>query len=113
MTMLDQAISHLFTTCLMTSVLLFSAGAEPDAVERGRQILKDMCSKCHSIDKAGRSPHSGAPAFREIDVRVDLDEFTDRLRKGLHSGYKNMSSVRFTRDDARAIVAYLRSIQAP
>jgi hypothetical protein len=31
----------------------------------------------------------------------------------LHSSYKDMPSVRFAREDARAIIAYLRSIQAP
>ena len=94
-------------------ILADDARTQSDPVERGRQILAGMCSQCHSIDKAGKSPHAGAPAFREIDLRVDLDDFTDRLRKGLHSSYEGMPSVRFSREDARAIVAYLRSIQAP
>lgn len=104
---------HLLATCVAAIALCSPADAEIDDVQRGRQLLKEMCSQCHSIEKAGRSPLAGAPAFREIDVRIDLDELTERLREGLHSSYEGMPSMRFTRDDARAIVAYLRSIQAP
>lgn len=89
------------------------AQAQPDLVRRGHKILADLCSQCHAVDKTGRSPHAGAPAFREIDLRVDLDQFIEQLHKGLHSSYEKMPSVRFTRDEANAIVAYLRFIQAP
>jgi mono/diheme cytochrome c family protein len=98
---------------LAALALLSPASAQDNLVQRGRQILTEMCSQCHSIDKTGHSPLAGAPAFRDIDLRVDLDKFTDQLRQGLHSPYEDMPSVRFARDDARAIVAYLRSIQAP
>jgi mono/diheme cytochrome c family protein len=86
------------------------AGAQ-DMVERGQQILAGMCSQCHAIEQTGASPHAGAPAFRDLDQRLDLDEFTDRLREGLQSSHRDMPSVRFSRDDARAIVAYLRSLE--
>jgi mono/diheme cytochrome c family protein len=104
---------RLFLIFFVVFVLVDHASAQSDRVERGRQILTEMCSHCHSIEKTGASRHGGAPAFREIDIRLNLDEFTDQLRKGLHSSYQDMPSVRFSREDARAIVAYLRSIQAP
>jgi cytochrome c len=72
-----------------------------------------MCSRCHAIGKSGSSPHSPAPPFRALESRVDLDAFTVRLRTGLISGHPDMPMFRFTRDDARALTAYLRSIQAP
>ena len=59
------------------------------------------------------SPHTGAPVFRSIDDRIDLDKFADRLRAGLQSTHADMPSFRFSREDARAAVAYLRSIQGP
>jgi hypothetical protein len=37
----------------------------------------------------------------------------DRLREGLMSGHPDMPTFRFTREDARAFVLYLRSIQTP
>jgi mono/diheme cytochrome c family protein len=81
--------------------------------EQGRALAKRMCSACHAVGRRGKSPHVGAPAFRALDRRVELDTFTDRLREGLMSDHPDMPTFRFTREDARALVLYLRSIQAP
>ena len=81
--------------------------------ERGRALAERMCSQCHAIGKNGASPHVGAPAFRALDRRVDLDSFIERLREGLTVGHPDMPTFRFTREDARAFLLYLRSIQAP
>ena len=80
--------------------------------ERGRVLAQSMCSQCHAIGKSGESPHAGAPTFRALDRRVDLDSFMERLREGLTVGHPDMPTFRFTRKDARAFLLYLRSIQA-
>jgi mono/diheme cytochrome c family protein len=84
-----------------------------DDVERGRVLITELCGKCHAVGRTGASPHAGAPTFRSLDDHTDLDEFMDRLRTGLQSSHPDMPSFRFSRDDARAAVAYLRSIQGP
>jgi mono/diheme cytochrome c family protein len=81
--------------------------------QRGRALAERMCLQCHAIGKSGQSPHVGAPAFRALDRRVDLDPFMERLREGLTVGHPDMPTFRFTREDARAFLLYLRSIQAP
>jgi cytochrome c len=81
--------------------------------QRGRGLAERMCSQCHAIGRSGESPHAGAPAFRALDRRVDLDSFIERLREGLTVGHPDMPAFRFTREDARAFLLYLRSIQAP
>jgi cytochrome c len=108
-------IVRLAVICLL---LATSAGlaedSEPSPLERdGRALAERMCSECHAIDKSGQSPHVGAPAFRALDRRVDLDTFMDRLREGLMVGHPDMPTFRFTREDARALLLYLRSVQAP
>ncbi len=91
-----------------------SAGFAGDAPElRGRVLAERMCARCHAVDRSGRSPHIGAPVFRQLDRRLDLDAFMARLREGLMVGHPDMPMFRFTREDARAFVWYLRSIQAP
>jgi mono/diheme cytochrome c family protein len=70
-----------------------------------------MCASCHAIGKDGLSPHKGAPEFRHLDRRVDLDGFMERLREGITVGHPDMPDFRFTREDARAFVLYIRSIQ--
>lgn len=79
----------------------------------GRSLAEKMCAQCHAIGVSGLSPHIGAPPFRTLSRRVDLDTFASRLRDGLTSGHPDMPTFRFGREDARALTAYLRSIQAP
>jgi cytochrome c len=86
----------------------------PSPLERqGRALAERMCSECHAIGRSGQSPHANAPAFRALDRRLDLDGFMDRLREGLMVDHPDMPTFRFTREDARAFLLYLRSIQAP
>jgi mono/diheme cytochrome c family protein len=70
-----------------------------------------FCAECHAVSAADASPHAQAPAFRVLDRRVNLDTFFQRLREGVTSGHPDMPTFRFARDDARAFIAYLRSIQ--
>ncbi|MBI1205617.1 MAG: c-type cytochrome [Rhodopseudomonas sp.] len=98
---------------LMGSALLLSG---PDAraqspSERGRVLLNDNCGRCHAVGKTGKSPHEAAPAFRTLGHSFDLDEFAGRLERGLMPGHPDMPAFKFERDDARAVVAYLRDIQ--
>jgi mono/diheme cytochrome c family protein len=87
---------------------------KPTPLERHGRVLADrMCAACHAVGRRGKSPHVGAPAFRALDRRVELDTFTDRLREGLTSDHPDMPTFRFSREDARALVLYLRSIQSP
>ncbi len=90
--------------------------AEEAPTEREREghaLAERMCAPCHAIEKTGSSPHVAAPPFRELSRRVDLDGFAGRLREDLLTGHPDMPTFRFSREDAGALVAYLRSIQGP
>jgi mono/diheme cytochrome c family protein len=90
----------------------FAAAQDRDPVSaRGAEIARSLCAQCHAIGTTGSSPHVGAPPFRNLDERLDLDTFAIRLRNGLTSGHPDMPTFRFSRADARALVAYLLSIQ--
>ena len=65
-----------------------------------------LAMPCHRQERA-------ESARRALDRRVDLDSFMERLREGLMVGHPDMPAFRFTREDARAFLLYLRSIQAP
>jgi cytochrome c len=87
---------------------------KPGALDRqGLALAARLCAPCHAVGTSGASPHSAAPAFRTLSRRVDIDSLGDRLREGLVSGHPDMPTFRFSREDARALTAYLRSIQAP
>lgn len=80
---------------------------------RGKILLTRMCGHCHAVGPSGASAHPAAPAFRRLDRRLDLDTFDERLRQGLFSGHSDMPQFRLTREEARAVQAYLRTIQRP
>jgi cytochrome c len=97
---------------LSGSLLAPAEDGAPSELERqGMALAERLCGNCHAIGKTGASPQPPAPAFRELGDRVDLDDFPHRLRQGLTSGHPDMPTFRFAPEDARALTAYLRSIQ--
>ena len=81
--------------------------------QRGRVLARGLCGGCHSTAKTDESPHIAAPPFRQLDRQIDLDKFSRRLREGLLGTHRDMPMFRFSRDDADALVAYLRTLQGP
>jgi mono/diheme cytochrome c family protein len=98
---------------LGSSLVSLEASALTALQQRGRVLARGLCGGCHATGKTGESPHVGAPRFRQIDRVVDLDKFPRRLREGLLGTHRDMPMFRFSRDDADALVAYLRTLQGP
>jgi mono/diheme cytochrome c family protein len=102
---------------LTVALVLFSAMGSSLAAEtpqqRGGDLARGLCSQCHAIGRSGDSPHPAAPRFRTLDDRIDLAKLSRRIREGLLTGHEDMPMFRFDRDDADAMVAYIRSIQGP
>jgi cytochrome c len=98
---------------LLISAVILGGGiaTASERTERGRALLEQHCGSCHAIEKIGRSPHREAPPFRHISRRYDIDVIAAKLREGLVSYHRDMPDFRFSREDARAAGAYLRSIQ--
>jgi cytochrome c len=82
-----------------------------DPVKQGRTILKDFCASCHSIKKRGDSPDKTAPPLRMVGGSFELDNFARDLNRGILSGHPGMAEFKLSEDDARAVSAYLRTIQ--
>jgi cytochrome c len=81
--------------------------------ERGEVLARGLCSRCHAIGVTGDSPHPAAPRFRTLDNRTDLSKLARRIREGLMTGHEDMPIFRADRNDADAMVAYIRSVQGP
>jgi cytochrome c len=107
---------RLIAPVLLLVIALGGSGRADDLsplAKRGAALAERMCGSCHAVGRTGESPHIGAPPFRNLDRRLDIDSFMQRLREGLTSGHPDMPTFRFTRQDARAFLAYLRSVAAP
>jgi cytochrome c len=105
------AITLVTLSLLMTLVSPTCQAETPQ--QRGEVIAHGLCSRCHAIGRAGNSPHPAAPRFRSLDNHTDLSKLAQRIREGLLTGHEDMPMFRFDRDDADAMVAYIRSIQGP
>ena len=79
--------------------------------QRGEVIARGLCSPCHAIGKTGKSKLPAAPAFRNLDKQTNLSKLSRRIQEGLLTGHEDMPLFRSGRDDADAMVAYIRSVQ--
>jgi len=98
----------------LVAALVFAADAPVSAagmVERGQDLAQRLCATCHGIGRAVRSPIPAAPAFRNLDVRVDLDQMAERLQDGIVVGHPEMPAFVMKEHEARALVAYIRSLR--
>ena len=110
--MQNKRIIALISLSLLTAVVSSTCQAETPQ-QRGEVIANGMCSRCHAIGKTGDSSHAAAPRFRSLDNHMDLSKLAQRIRGGLLTGHEDMPMFRFDRDDADAMVAYIRSVQGP
>jgi cytochrome c len=105
---LPRTILPLLVSVLALSILGCSA---KDPVRQGRALVKKYCSSCHAIGTTDKSKHPGAPPFRTLGGSFELDQFSRQLERGIASGHRDMPEFKFNEDDARAVSAYLRTIQ--
>lgn len=101
--------------CIGGAVALVTVALAHPAVaqraEQGGRLVITMCSGCHSVGRTGASPLPNAPLFRKLGDRLDLNDLEYRMREGLSSTHSGMPTFRFNRREARAVRAYLRTIQ--
>jgi mono/diheme cytochrome c family protein len=98
----------LFTAALAVAI---TPAAASELTEQGQAIAQRLCSSCHGIGRAERSPIPVAPAFRRLEPRVDLDQMVERLQSGLLAGHPEMPVFVLKEQEARALVAYMRSLR--
>ncbi len=101
----------LLAASVVTVILAAPPAAARSPVAHGRALVKEFCGSCHAIGRSGKSPRAGALPLRTIGRSYDLDSIDERLQRGISSDHPDMPEFIFERADARAVQAYLRSIQ--
>ncbi|WP_235884657.1 c-type cytochrome [Bradyrhizobium frederickii] len=109
------SLSRAAPALLAVGVLWSTVSQALDADQRRAEaLLQRMCAECHAVGRTGASPHALAPPFRKLGENKLYDPgFTQRLQDGYSSIHRAMPTARFGRDDAEAVVSYLRAIQEP
>jgi cytochrome c len=105
------AATSLAATWLAVSGASALAQDEAALERRGRELLAANCSRCHAIDRTGKSTHREAPPFRTLSRRYPIESLAEALGEGLLTGHPDMPEFVFDIDDVGAILAYLQSIQ--
>jgi len=103
------------TPFAVAGLLMLSVAARADEAQlkRGQALLSQNCSRCHAIGRTGDSPRPDAPAFRKLGTRYPIDSLEEALGEGIMSGHPDMPELAFEAADVGAIIAYLKSVQAP
>ncbi|MFL5297316.1 MAG: c-type cytochrome [Phenylobacterium sp.] len=103
-------------TMLIAAAFAVSAtaahGESADRTSRGRLLVQRYCAGCHSIERTGPSPNAVAPPFRDLHSRYRIDDLGEALAEGILVGHPAMPEMRFPPDDVKAILAYIKTIQA-
>jgi cytochrome c len=90
-----------------------SANGSQDAlIADGRDIAEAQCARCHAVGAYGDSPNPAAPTFRTVLSRYRADVLEQELIEGIRVTHP-MPDFQFNPQGVHALVAYLRSIQAP
>jgi mono/diheme cytochrome c family protein len=101
---------------VLTISLLWSNLAHARAHEQqsGREMLQQLCARCHAIGRTGSSPNKQAPPFRSFsETKLYDSDFVQRLQDGLSSVHPFMPTFRFNREEAEEVLSYMKSIQEP
>ena len=105
-----------FLLTLSTIALLWStiAHARNEEQRHGKEMLQELCARCHSVGRTGASPNRLAPPFRTFsETKLYDSDFMQRLQDGLTSIHPFMPTFRFNRDNAAEVLNYIKSIQKP
>ena len=109
------------TTAMMRCLLMLStiglwsstcAHAREEEQQHGKELLQRLCARCHSVGRTGASPNRQAPPFRSFsETKLYDSDFLQQLQDGYSSIHPSMPTFRFNRNDAEAVLNYMKSIE--
>jgi mono/diheme cytochrome c family protein len=98
---------------LLSLGLLGAMPALAADARRGEALMQEHCAACHAVGRAGDSPVTTAPRFREIGRRYPIENLQEALAEGIsvnHEGVQ-MPEFTFSPDEIDDILAHLARVQ--
>lgn len=105
---------HFACVLVIASATLFISACsyrEDPAVEDGRLIALENCTRCHAIGRSDESPLDEAPPFRRLHERYEIDDLAEAFAEGIAVGHKEMPPFAFRPRQIDALLAYLKSLE--
>jgi cytochrome c len=87
-----------------------AAHAASDLAVRGSAIAAEKCGRCHAVGVADDSPHKITPPLRDLKADYPIPMLADALKTGVVGGHDEMPQFDLGVDDAKALVAYIDSL---
>ncbi|MEL6257679.1 MAG: cytochrome c [Pseudomonadota bacterium] len=123
--MITRPFTVLF--CTLAIALFASCGSETEfsgpvdddedlkvaTIAYGGEIVQALCSDCHATSADGDSPRADAPPLRHALAHYSADALEEDFRNGMAVNHSDMPTFELTPQSADAVLAYLKSIQAP
>jgi cytochrome c553 len=78
-------------------------------LERGRIIAARKCAPCHAVSRDDERPHAIVTPFRDLHTRYPIEMLIDARKTGVISGHDEMPMFELSREDVRALLAYIDS----
>lgn len=108
---MSPVVAEIRVTMLVAAVLLpLNAHADASALlaRKGEHVAQTWCANCHAIGAPQGKVMSDAPTFASLARRPDLTDADIAL--GLLAPHPPMPNQNLTRDEVRAVTAYIRSL---
>jgi mono/diheme cytochrome c family protein len=97
--------------CLAVILSGQAAFAQSPSVQRGLNLARVNCARCHSIDKVTESPIKIAPPFRTLHLKYPVENLEEPLAEGLVTGHPTMPEFRFEPDQIKDFINFLKSLE--
>ena len=103
--------------CGLSAICLFVVLSSPawaqqsPSVQRGANLARAHCARCHAIDKVSQSPLRIAPPFRTLRERYPVEDLEEPLAEGIVTGHPSMPEFRFAADQIGDFIAFLKSLE--
>ena len=105
----------------MSRVLVMAAGVflvfgsaahadDADTIAQGKALVEEKCARCHAIGLDDKSPHEGAPPFRDVVEIYPSENLAEALAEGIVSGHPDMPVFKFEPPQIEAFLGYLNSL---
>jgi mono/diheme cytochrome c family protein len=113
-----------FVVCgigLLAAIWLLPTGSAPaqalasppsrSDIRAGRILAEHYCVQCHSIGRAGKSRHAGAPPFRDLSDRLAIESLAPRFGERISTTHPDMPRWQLDAEQDRQMIAFLKSVQ--
>ena len=105
--MLRFAVRQTLVTLMLVTPVLAASPAE----QRGRTYALRHCARCHSIDRATKSPLKAAQPFRTLHNRYPVETLAEAFAEGIYTGHPTMPGFELDPDQIHDLLSYLKTLE--